>query len=546
MKKIYFLLTVLFFLFLTGPLKAQTITTISGTGTPGYNGDNMAASIAQLNQPSGVKVDGANNILIADFLNHRIRKVGADGFISTIAGTGSPAYNGDNISGVSASLYRPEALALDNAGNLFIEDTYNHRIRKLAANGNITTVAGNGTGAYNGDNMMATNASLYYPSDGVLVDAAGNIFISDSYNNRIRKVDINGVITTIAGTGVQGYNGDNISATSAMIYYPYALALDNAGNLYFADGENNRIRKISTTGIITTVAGTGASGYNGDNIPATSATLNDPQGIAFDAAGNLYISDSYNNRIRKVNKNTGVITTVVGTGTGGYNGDNISATLAQIKSTVGIAFDAAGNLFIADLGNHRIRKINNVGIILPLSLTGFTAQFQNGNGLLQWHTGNEINTQHFVVESSKDGVSFSAVGSVKANNTAGKNSYLFTDTKVKNGVTYYRLKMVDVDGKFTYSNILAIKTGAATISLNLYPNPAGNIANLSFTSVVAGKYTVQITDLSGRIIRQQNEVSLAGMNKLTVDLHNFAAGTYTLTITTTSNEKANIKFTKSE
>ncbi len=544
MKKNYLHLTVLCLLIFTSISRAQTITTIAGTGVQGYNGDNIAASIAQLNSPAYVIPDNSGNIYIADLLNHRVRKIDVNGFITTIAGTGSTAYNGDNIAATVASLYNPTAVAFDQTGNLYIADGNHSRIRKINTTGFITTLAGTGTFGFNGDEMQANTSQVNFPTDGLLVDASGNIFFSDTYNHRIRKVSPSGVISTIAGTGVAGYNGDNISAASAQLNLPYGLALDATGNLYVADGQNHRIRKISTTGVITTVAGTGVAGYNGDNIPATSATLNDPQGFAIDAAGNLYISDSYNNRIRKVNKNTGIITTVVGTGSAGYNGDNIPATSAQIRSSVSITFDAAGNLFIADLGNHRVRKVNNVGIILPLSLTSFTAQFQNGTGLLQWHTSNEINTQQFVVESSKDGVSFSAVGSVKANNTPGSNSYLFTDTKVKNGVTYYRLKMVDVDSKFTYSNILTIKTGVATISLNLYPNPAGNIANLSFTSVVASKYTVQITDLSGKIIRQQNEVSLAGTNKLTVDLHNFAAGTYTLTITTANNEKANIKFVK--
>ena len=543
MNKIYLNLAIFFSVFATSEMHSQTITTIAGTGVPGYNGDNIAATIAQVNRPTGVKVDRGGNIYFADFMNSRVRRVGTDGFISTIAGTGTAGYNGDNIAGTVATLNWPEAIDLDAAGNVFIEDTYNHRIRKLGTNGFITTIAGTGTYGYNGDGVAATSANLSYPSHGVLVDASGNLIISDSYVDRIRKVTTNGFISTIAGTGTGGYNGDNIAATSAMIKNPYALVLDADGNLYFADGDNNRVRKISTTGIITTVAGTGVAGYNGDNILATAARLNIPEGLAFDAAGNLFISDSYNQRIRRIDKNTGIITTVVGTGIAGYNGDNIAATVAQVNYPVGIAIDKFGNLYIADFINHRVRKVNNVGPILPVTLSSFTATLLNGTSLLQWQTTNEINTQKFIIERSQDGVNFSSLDSIKAKNTNGKNDYTYTDASIKNTFTYYRLKIVDRDGKFTYSSVTIIKL-KETISLGLSPNPVGNIATLNFVSLLAGKCLVQITDLNGRIISQRNTIAVVGSNKMEINSYGFAKGNYILTITNAEGEKAIIRFTK--
>src|ERR1019366_9345320 len=214
-----------------------------------------------------------------------------------------------------------------------------NRIRKVS-NGVITTVAGNGTSGNIGDNGPATGAQLNYPT-GVAVDSAGNLYIADQYNHRIRKVS-NGVITTVAGSGTAGFSGDNGPATSAQLYYPAGVAVDAAGNLYIADQYNHRIRKVSN-GVITTVAGSGTAGFSGDNGPATSAQLSGPGGVAADSAGNLYIADTSNYRIRKVSN--GVITTAAG---GGSGGDNGPATSAQLNYPAGVAVDSAGNLYIAD------------------------------------------------------------------------------------------------------------------------------------------------------------------------------------------------------
>ncbi len=251
----------------------------------------------------------------------------------------------------------------------------------FSANGQtIYTIAGTGTGAYNGDGIAATTAQLYGPQ-GMTLDASGNLYIADLANHRIRKIDIaTGIITTIAGTGTGGYNGDGIAATAAQIWYPSALVFDGNGDLYFTDRGNSRIRKVTTaTGIISTVAGTGSAGYNGDGILATTAQLWAPNDINVDASGNLYIADWTNHRVRKVDKSTGLISTIVGTGIGSYNGDGIAATAAQINGPCGILFDNTGNTYVAEYGGYRIRKINGAGIISTIAGTGTSGY--NGDGI---------------------------------------------------------------------------------------------------------------------------------------------------------------------
>ncbi len=240
----------------------------------------------------------------------------------------------------------------------------------------ITTYVGIGTNSYSGDGDKATSAGLNQPV-GVAVDTSGNVYISDAVNHRVRKVTAStSVITTIAGTGVQGYSGDGGQATAALIKYPQCVNLDSAGNVYFGDTFNayHVIRKITvSTGIISTVAGIGGSGgYNGDNIQATAATLNSPQGVVVDSAGNLYIGDAYNNRVRKVDASTGVITTIIGTGTASSTGDGSAATSATINGPTFGRLDSAGNLYITESGGNRIRKVSTVTTEIPTSTPSYT------------------------------------------------------------------------------------------------------------------------------------------------------------------------------
>ncbi len=342
------------------------ITTVVGTGSAGYSGDNGPAKEAQLKSLCSVAFDASGNMYIADRGNHVIRKVDTSGIITTVAGTGSAGYSGDNGPATEAQLYYPWNVAFDASGNMYIADWYNDVIRKVDTSGIITTVAGTGSAGYSGDNGPATEAELDNSMD-VAFDASGNMYIADYRNHVIRKVDTSGIITTVAGTGSAGYSGDNGPATEAQFNYPTDVAFDASGNMYIADRYNHVIRKVDTSGIITTVAGTGSDGYSGDNGPATEAKFFWPSDVAFDASGNMYIADAYNEVIRKVDT-SGIITTVAGTGSYGYAGDNGPATEAKFSHPSGFAFDASGNIYIADWNNHVIRKVQPTPLAEALGL----------------------------------------------------------------------------------------------------------------------------------------------------------------------------------
>ena len=342
---------------------AGILTRVAGGGTlGGFSGDGGLAVDAQLTFPNGLAVDSAGNLYIADTFDLRVRKVSTSGIITTVAGGGAN-YSGDGGPATSAALSSPYAVAVDASGNLYIADTGANRIRKVSPSGIITTVAGNGSGGYSGDGGPATSATLNNPY-GLAVDAFGNLYISDSNNARIRKVSPSGIITTVAGNGTWGNSGDGGAAASATLASPLAIATDASGNVYITDSINYRIRKISTAGIITTVAGSGATPYSGDGGPATSAGLGGPTAVAVDASGNLFIADG--TRIRRVSP-SGTITTVAG---GGAGGDGGPAVLAQLNSPRKVAVDSAGNLYIADWGHGRVRKVSPSGIITTVAGNG--------------------------------------------------------------------------------------------------------------------------------------------------------------------------------
>ncbi|HVM59820.1 MAG TPA: HYR domain-containing protein [Verrucomicrobiae bacterium] len=339
------------------------IHTAAGNGVRGSGGDGGAATNAYLNSPYRVAVDYTGNLFIADLDNQRVRRVdAATGIITTVAGNGVNGYSGDGGAATNASLGSPTDVAVDYAGNLFIADFYNSRIRRVdAATGIITTVAGNGVSGYSGDGGAATNASVNSVY-GVAVDYAGNLFIADTGNSRIRRVDAaTGIITTVAGNGGIGFSGDGGAATNARVNGPFDVAVDRAGNLFIADFYNARIRRVdATTGIITTVAGTGSSGYRGDGGPATSAKLYGPFGVALDGSANLFVADWFNYRVRRVDAITGIITTVAGNGGTGYSGDGGPATTAGLTDPTDVAVDRAGNLLISELNGQRVRRVDAV------------------------------------------------------------------------------------------------------------------------------------------------------------------------------------------
>jgi len=339
---------------------------VAGNSTPGFTGDGGAATSAELQGPHGVAVDAAGNVYIADLNNYRIRKVAA-GIITTVAGKSPGSYSGDGGAATNALLDLPWGVSVDNLGNFYIADLNNGRIREVTAAGVITTVAGNGTAVYSGDGGAATSAGLDSP-EGVAVDNLGNMYIADFGDNRIRVVGApsapiaipgSGIINTIVGNGTAGYSGDGRNARYAELSGPAGVAVDSLKNVYIADTNNNRIRKVTaSTGVITTIAGNGTAGFSGDGSAATSAKLNSPSGVAVDSSGNVYIADTNNNRIRKVTVSTGVITTVAGNGTAGFFGDGGTATSAEVNGPFGVSLDSAGDIYIADTNNNRIRVVN--------------------------------------------------------------------------------------------------------------------------------------------------------------------------------------------
>ncbi len=336
--------------------QGQVITTIAGVGIHGYSGDGGPGTAARLFEPHGVCVDRSGNLYIADYFNHVVRKLDTAGIITTIAGNGIGWFDGDGGPATAAELFYPSYVCFDADENLLISDYGNHRIRKIDRYGIISTVAGNGTYGYSGDGGPATAAQIF-DAAGTCTDASGNLYICDIWNNVIRKVDTAGIISTFAGTGLAGYNGDGGTATNAQLNNPGGVCVDTAGNLYIGDQQNHRFRKVNTLGIISTFAGTGTPGYNGDGGQATAATLNVAGIIHIDKLGNFYILDYQNFVIRKITP-SGIITTVAGNGTYGYNGDNIAATAAQINYATDVCLDSAGNLYIADHNNERIRKVS--------------------------------------------------------------------------------------------------------------------------------------------------------------------------------------------
>ena len=339
-------------------IKSQTITTVAGNGSGGFIGDGGQATSAEINGAYGTCFDVSGNMYIADALNHRIRKVSTSGIITTIGGTGVAGYSGDGGQATLAKLYRPTDIAIDAAGNLYISDELNLVIRKISTAGIISTYAGTGVSGYAGDGGQATAAQLTRTNT-VSIDHLGNIYIGLYQSNVIRKVSTSGIITTIAGNGASGYSGDGGQATAATLNQPCKAVVDNVGNIYISDEFNLVIRKITaSTGIITTIAGNGSAGYGGDGGAATAASINYCEYIQLDAADNLYIADKTNNRIRKVNT-TGIISTIVGTGAQGYSGDGGPALSATLHGPEGITFDANGNMYFTDWYNNAIRKVTN-------------------------------------------------------------------------------------------------------------------------------------------------------------------------------------------
>lgn len=547
MKKIFTLLLLSSTLFIA---HAQIITTVAGNGTPGYSGNGGAAVQAQLNTPYCVSFDVNGNMFIADFYNNSIRKVDINGIITTVAGNGTQGFSGDGAAATSAQLNRPTGVAVDAAGNIFIADYNNQRIRKVDFNGIITTIAGTGVIGFSGDGGSATAAQFHNPVD-IALDNSGNIYISDNLNHCIRKINAGGVISTFAGIGGgQGYFGDGGLATAATMDHPYGIFMDASGNLLITDAGNARIRNVNSSGIISTVAGNGSFGFSGDGGLATSAQLATALDVTEDAFGNMYIADYGNQRIRKVA--AGIITTVAGNGTQGYNGDGGAATDAQLNYPVSIATTANGDFFIADEFNHRIRKVTVPPGLPSISITDKSVTEGNsGTTLMKLKvtlssaSTSTVTVNYATADSTATAGSDYVAKNGKVKFNAGQTSKTISVTI--NGDTQFepteKLKVLlsvpvnatiaDGLGVGTIKNddVAAIAANiaisdaavATNITLKVSPNPAKDLVTIS--GLLAGKTNfIELTDLSGRSLLKQK----VSANTQTISIAKYASGIYLL------------------
>ena len=341
-------------------LQAQIISTIAGNGSQGYSGDGGPAIMSTNFGPWGTVVDKKGNVYFADPGNNVIRKVDVNGIITKWAGSGTGGYSGDGGLAKDAELLGPSHLVSDDIGNIYFADDQETRVRKIDTNGIITTIAGNGLLGYSGDGGPAIAASFNLIF-GVTPDHNGNIYIADYQNHVIRKIDASGIVSTIAGTGNEGFSGDNGPAVSAQLSYPTEVGVDGMGNIYIPDQFNRRIRKIDNAGIITTIAGDGTFGYSGDGGPAVAARIGVVYQVKVDAAGQIFIPDEGSNVVRKIDC-SGIITTYAGTGIAGFSGDGGPAGIAKLSNPINIGTDVTGDIYITDQYNFRVRKVTNIPV----------------------------------------------------------------------------------------------------------------------------------------------------------------------------------------
>lgn len=480
------------------------IDTIAGTGVSGYTGNGGLATLAELSQPYGIAMDASGDLFIADTGNNVIREVNAaTGIINVVAGSGSPGYAGDNGLATLAQLNQPYGIAIDTSGNLYIADTGNNAVRMVnPSTGLITTIVGDGSGTagYSGDGGPAVQARLSSPSD-VAVDSVGNVYIADWMNSAVRELTVsNGVISTIAGdgSGKASYGGDGGPATTAQLNRPFGIGLDNHGDLYIADTFNNRIREVNlATGVISTVAGSGTGGYSGDNSAAINANLNAPLGVAADGSGNIFISDWQNQGVREVSA-SGMITTVAGTGTPGFsNGGAADVSSSQnligtavgssLNSPAAIATDVNGNVFSADTGNNAIRAIG-----APLGTPAFPVP---PGQYLVWSEPTESTSSNSEVSNGTGSATFSDAGTTTfsafsiptlppATTTGG-----ITATPVLQGI--YAVVAYNVTGMSTGAT-LTLTAGGQTFA-TITSNGKGVAYSSSFGTAPPGDITISLS-----------------------------------------------------
>ncbi len=551
-----------------GVLVSGNMPGVAGQGRlfSGPLGDGGPATQASLNLPSGVALDGSANLYIADSLHYRVRVVNAKtGIITTVAGIGQPGYTGDNGPANKATLNTPSGVAIDGAGNLFIADTGNNVVREvIASTGIIVTVAGNGlpgTPANVGDGGQATLGNLNQPI-GVTVDAGGNLFIADYANHRIRRVDaVTDIITTVAGngttnpgTGAGGFAGDGGPATKAELNFPYTVGFDNAGNMYIPDSLNNRVRMVNTSGVISTYAGNGSPAYTGDGNAATSASLFSPEGVVADPAGNLYISDTQNAAIRKVISPTGANPgEIVSIAFNAHGEDLYLGALypLSIYAPVGITMDGSGNIYVANYYNQLVQEIQSNFVVLDFRLNPIR-QGSISAPMLQEveNDGNapfDVTSITYGPNVTFDPTTTTCVMSppLMSVNEDCEIGVVFAPSKSivipPPSISQQIIDNADVAGNTVNTPLdiqvwaIATVVNATTTTLSANPNPSGYGNNVSFTATVTtgagtgpltGTVTFYIDGVvapGAPIILNQAGVAVFSTNTLTVGVHQITA-----------------------
>jgi hypothetical protein len=498
---------------------AQTISTIAGTGAPGYSGDGAAATSAKIDGPSH-SVFNSGNFYIADTYNNVIRKINTSGTITTVAGNGfgytagqlnSGGFGGDLGQATAAELNSPLAVDLDAFGNMYIADYDNNRIRKVNTAGIISTYAGTGVAGYSGNGGQATAAKLSQPA-GLTFDASGNMYIAEFGNSVIRKITTSGIISTYAGTGVAGYGGDAGQATSAKLYQSIDMVFDASGNMYIADFQNNRVRKVNTSGIISTVAGNGTFGYTGDAGQATSAEIGAPYDVAVDSYGNLYIADGSNGVIRKVM--SGIISTVVGNG-----------VLANLNVPDGINFDASDNLYIGEQGGCRVRKVT--GITKCPANAG--PNVQDIQTCTSWSVqiGTPTVTNMTYTWSPSTRLSSTTIAQPICNYSSSNTLTAVYTVTVSNSLCITNTSTVQVTPvplgcpgccREAYTGIA--KQNQTPLNFLVFPNPSNGVVMLSLPAVA--EY-IRVIDMQGRLIFEVKNITT---ENYVLDISKYGKGVY--------------------